>query len=71
MALKFGNDDDASDKLAMMARTAGVRLLARSSWGRQFLCWYWLPPVIRRKVRAVTRGAREIIKSANVRLRGY
>ena len=70
MALKFGNDDDATTKLAMTARTAGIRQLVRTSWGRQFLLWYSLPPVARKMLRFVSRSAREVIKAANLRIRG-
>jgi glycosyltransferase involved in cell wall biosynthesis len=70
MALKFGNDEDTTNKLVAAARTAGVRQLVRTSWGREFLLWYSSPPAIRKIVRAGTRRAREIIKGINSRARG-
>jgi hypothetical protein len=70
MALKFGNDDGITAKLAATARTAGVRRLVRTGWGRRFLLWYSLPPVARKKARAAEHRAREIVKAANLRLRG-
>jgi hypothetical protein len=70
MALRFGSDDDITNKLAMTARTAGLSHLARNNWGRQFLVWYSLPPTCRRMIRAAVDSAQEIVKTINVRILG-
>jgi glycosyltransferase involved in cell wall biosynthesis len=70
MALKFGNQDDLANKLALNARTAGISELARTNSGRQFLFWYALPPSGRKALRTISRSAREAIKTANLHIRG-
>jgi hypothetical protein len=70
MALKYGADDEMAGKLAATARTAGAGELVRTASGLKFLFWDTLSPSGRRLLRDAQRGTREMIKSANLKIRG-
>lgn len=69
-ALKYGGNEDLAECWAAKARSVGTGHLVRSASGLRLLFWHTLPRPSRSAVRSAQRSTREILKSANLRLRG-
>jgi glycosyltransferase involved in cell wall biosynthesis len=69
-AYKYGDGDDLADEFAAKARSAGARQLVRSVPGLRLLFWNSLSPARRQAVRSAQDSTRELVKSANLRIRG-
>jgi len=69
VALKYGGDKDLAEEWALKARSVGISRLMRDTSGLRLLFWYTLPPVGREAIRSLQGGTRELLKSANRRLR--
>jgi glycosyltransferase involved in cell wall biosynthesis len=70
IAFKYGDNDDLAEYWAQRAKSAGHVRLARTARGARLLFWDTLPRPARVRVRSVQHSAREVVKGANLRLRG-
>jgi len=69
-AYKYGDGDELADEFAAKARSAGARQLVRSVPGLRLLFWNSLSPAGRQAVRSAQDSTRELVKTANLRIRG-
>jgi glycosyltransferase involved in cell wall biosynthesis len=70
-AFKYGSDQELAERWAAAARSAGLGQLALSTAGLRLLFWSSLSAPRRTAVRAAQQAARELVKDANLRLRGW
>jgi glycosyltransferase involved in cell wall biosynthesis len=70
IALKYGESEDLAEYWAGRAKSVGGAKLARTVPGLRLLFWDTLPRPARNMVRSAQYSVRELLKGANLRLRG-